>query len=105
MSARPTVAARPVRPATRAAPFRRPCVAAAAARRVCLLPGDGIGPEITAVAVDVLTAAGAAEGVDFEFETALIGGAAIDAAGDPFPAETLAACKRSEAVLLAAIGG
>ena len=85
----------------------RPCVRAAAgpARRVCLLPGDGIGPEITAAAVDVLTAAGAAEGVTFDFETALIGGAAIDAAGSPFPPETLAACKRSEAVLLAAIGG
>ena len=77
----------------------------AAARRVCVLPGDGIGPEISAVTVDVLQAAGEAEGVDFLFETALIGGAAIDAAGEPFPKATLDACLRSEAVLLAAIGG
>jgi len=87
-------------------PAHRPSVAAAAApRRVCLLPGDGIGPEITDAAVSVLRAAGDAEGVTFEFETALVGGAAIDAAGSPFPDATLAACRRSEAVLLAAIGG
>lgn len=85
-------------------PGRR-AVSAEAARRVCVLPGDGIGPEISAVAVDVLQAAGEAEGVDFLFETALIGGAAIDATGEPFPQATLDACLRSEAVLLAAIGG
>ena len=87
-----------------ATPGRR-AVSVHAARRVCVLPGDGIGPEISAVAVDVLQAAGEAEGVDFLFETALIGGAAIDAAGEPFPQATLDACLRSEAVLLAAIGG
>ena len=87
-----------------ATPGRR-AVSVHAARRVCVLPGDGIGPEISAVAIDVLQAAGEAEGVDFLFETALIGGAAIDAAGEPFPQATLDACLRSEAVLLAAIGG
>ena len=87
-----------------AAPGRR-AVSVHAARRVCVLPGDGIGPEISAVTVDVLQAAGEAEGVDFLFETALIGGAAIDATGEPFPQATLDACLRSEAVLLAAIGG
>ena len=88
-----------------ATPGRRAVSAKAAARRVCVLPGDGIGPEISAVTVDVLQAAGEAEGVDFLFETALIGGAAIDATGEPFPQATLDACLRSEAVLLAAIGG
>lgn len=86
-------------------PGRRAVSAQAAARRICVLPGDGIGPEISTVAVDVLQAAGEAEGVDFLFETALIGGAAIDATGEPFPQATLDACLRSEAVLLAAIGG
>lgn len=89
---------------TTSTPGRR-AVSAEAARRVCVLPGDGIGPEISAVAVAVLQAAGEAEGVDFLFETALIGGAAIDATGEPFPQATLDACLRSEAVLLAAIGG
>jgi len=90
--------------ATSSIPGRR-AVSVHAARRVCVLPGDGIGPEISAVTVDVLQAAGEAEGVDFLFETALIGGAAIDATGEPFPQATLDACLRSEAVLLAAIGG
>lgn len=86
-------------------PGRRAVSAQAAARRICVLPGDGVGPEISAVTVDVIQAAGEAEGVDFLFETALIGGAAIDATGEPFPQATLEACLRSEAVLLAAIGG
>jgi hypothetical protein len=57
------------------------------------------------VAIDVLTAAGQKEGAEFVFTKALIGGAAVDAANDPYPAETEAACKASDAVLLAAIGG
>lgn len=77
----------------------------AAARRVCLLPGDGIGPEISAVAVEVLEAAGRLEGAEFSFTEAPVGGAAIDAAGEPLPSSTLDACRASEAVLLAAIGG
>lgn len=73
--------------------------------RITLLPGDGIGPEIMAVAVRVLKTVGEKFALNFEFEEALIGGAAIDAAGEPLPAQTLETCKQSDAVLLAAIGG
>lgn len=100
---RPAPLARAVRCA---APVRRSVAAAASVtKKICVLPGDGIGPEIATVAVEVLKAAGVAEGVAFEFEEALIGGAAIDAVGEPYPAATFEACKRSDAVLLAAIGG
>jgi 3-isopropylmalate dehydrogenase len=73
--------------------------------RITLLPGDGIGPEILAVAVEVLNAIGQQFHLNFQFQEALIGGAAIDATGDPLPAQTLDACRQSDAVLLAAIGG
>jgi 3-isopropylmalate dehydrogenase len=73
--------------------------------RVTLLPGDGIGPEIMAVAVQVLTRIGEQHGFGFGFQEALMGGVAIDATGSPLPAETLEACRNSDAVLLAAIGG
>lgn len=73
--------------------------------RITLLPGDGIGPEIMAIAVQVLKAVGERLHLSFEFQEALIGGAAIDATGEPLPASTLAACRDSDAVLLAAIGG
>jgi 3-isopropylmalate dehydrogenase len=73
--------------------------------RITLLPGDGIGPEITKVAVDVLKAVGQKCDLSFNFQEALIGGAAIEATGNPLPPETLAACKDSDAVMLAAIGG
>ncbi len=73
--------------------------------RITLLPGDGIGPEIMAVAVDVLKVVGEPLDLRFEFQEALIGGAAIDATGEPLPADTLEMCRNSEAVLLAAIGG
>ena len=72
---------------------------------ICCLPGDGIGPEIIAEAKKVLTAVGKRAGVEFAFEDHLIGGAAIDVAGDPLPAETLDAAKASDAVLLASVGG
>jgi 3-isopropylmalate dehydrogenase len=75
------------------------------AHKVTVLPGDGIGPEITKVATEVLAKAGMSEGEVFEFKYALIGGAAMDATGNPLPAETLEQCKASDAVLLAAIGG
>jgi 3-isopropylmalate dehydrogenase len=74
-------------------------------RHICLLPGDGIGPEITAEAVKVLSALGACEGIAFTFDEALLGGAAIDATGSALPEETLAKAKVADAVLLAAIGG
>ena len=73
--------------------------------RVTLLPGDGIGPEITAVAVDALNKVGQQCDLAFQFQEALIGGAAIDAVGEPLPTATLETCKQSDAVLLAAIGG
>ena len=73
--------------------------------RITLLPGDGIGPEILDVAVAVLNRVGEKLGLQFEFKTALMGGAAIDATGVPLPDETLEMCRSSDAVLLAAIGG
>ncbi|MBD2082201.1 3-isopropylmalate dehydrogenase [Leptolyngbya sp. FACHB-17] len=73
--------------------------------RITLLPGDGIGPEIMAVAVRVLKTVSEKFALDFEFQEALIGGAAIDATGEPLPAATLETCRQSDAVLLAAIGG
>jgi 3-isopropylmalate dehydrogenase len=75
------------------------------AHKICVLPGDGIGPEIMNVATKVLSAAGAKEGQEFEYTYELIGGAAIDATGSPLPDKTLATAKASDAVLLAAIGG
>ncbi len=69
--------------------------------RIAVLPGDGIGPEITAQAVRVLQALG----LGIELETALVGGAGYDAAGDPLPAPTVAACERADAILFGAVGG
>ena len=73
--------------------------------RITLLPGDGIGPEIMSVTIGILKQVGEQMGIGFEFKEALMGGAAIDATGSPLPDETLAACKESDAILLAAIGG
>ena len=73
--------------------------------RITLLPGDGIGPEIMAVTVDVLKVVGKKFDIQFDFQEALIGGAAIDATGEPLPEATLKTCRDSDAVLLAAIGG
>lgn len=95
----------PVRLASAPRSARRPSVSCSATHRVTVLPGDGIGPEITRATLKVLKAAGAKEGAEFQFKEALIGGSAYDATGDPYPAETEAACKDSEAVLLACIGG
>ena len=73
--------------------------------RITLLPGDGIGSEITAVTVDVLNEVGKLFDIEFDFTKALIGGSAIDETGSPLPSETLDTCRNSDAVLLAAIGG
>ncbi len=73
--------------------------------RITLLPGDGIGPEILAVTVDILKLVGTQLDIDFKFQEGLIGGVAIDETGDPLPDETLTMCRSSDAVLLAAIGG
>jgi 3-isopropylmalate dehydrogenase len=74
-------------------------------KRVVLLPGDGIGPEVTAQCVKVLRRIEKKFGLSFETEEALIGGAALDATGDPLPEATLAACVKADAVLLGAVGG
>ena len=73
--------------------------------RITLLPGDGIGPEIISVAIDVLNAIAPKYNLEFVFTEALIGGAAIDETGEPLPEETLIACRQSDAIMLAAIGG
>jgi 3-isopropylmalate dehydrogenase len=73
--------------------------------RVAVLPGDGIGPEVTGQAVKVLQAVEALAGPTFRFQSGLIGGAALDATASPLPAETIAICNNSQAVLLGAVGG
>ncbi len=73
--------------------------------KIALLPGDGIGPEVVAQGVRVLEAVAERWGHSFETTSALIGGAAIDATGNPLPDETVALCRASDAVLLGAVGG
>ena len=72
--------------------------------KIVLLPGDGIGPEITDVTEKVLLAISARNSFRLIFEKHLIGGEAIEAFGDPLPSKTLNACKECDAVLMAAIG-
>jgi len=72
---------------------------------ITVLPGDGIGPEVTSAAVAVLHAVGRRFDHPFRIEEALIGGAAIDATGEALPAATAEACGRADAVLLGAVGG
>ena len=69
-----------------------------------VLPGDGIGPEVIAEAVEVLRGVAARAGVGLVIEELPVGGAAIDACGEPLPKSTLATALRSEAVLLGAVG-
>ena len=72
---------------------------------ITLLPGDGIGPEVTAAAHKVLKVVAETYGHSFEFDVQLIGGAAIDATQNPLPADTVASCMDSAAVFLGAVGG
>jgi len=72
---------------------------------IALLPGDGIGPEVTAEARKALDAVAGRFGHDFEFRPYLIGGAALDAQGLPLPRETLKGCGDCDAVLFGAVGG
>ena len=76
-----------------------------ATHKIALLGGDGIGQEVTPEARRVLEVVGKATGASFEFETALIGGAAIDATGEPLPPSTLRLCEQSDAILFGAVGG
>lgn len=69
------------------------------------MPGDGIGPEVTAAARAVLETVAEKHAHRFSFDEQLIGGAAIDALGDPLPADTIASCENCDAVLLGAVGG
>ena len=71
------------------------------ASKIILLPGDGIGPEIIAPALEVLSAVG----TNFDYEEHVFGGASIDVHGTALTDETLAACRAADAVLLAAVGG
>src|SRR6185312_12755792 len=73
--------------------------------RIVTLPGDGVGPEVTAAAVAVLKTVAARYEHVFAFEEQLIGGIAIDTTGEPLPAASLAACRSADAVLLGAVGG
>jgi 3-isopropylmalate dehydrogenase len=72
--------------------------------KITVLPGDGIGPEVTREAVRVLEAIADVHGHSFEFDERLIGGAAIKQMGTPLPTVTLDACLESDAVLLGAVG-
>lgn len=72
--------------------------------KITVLPGDGIGVEVTREAVEVLNTVAQTFGHEFEFQTKLIGGAALDATGVPYPDETREACLASDAVLLGAVG-
>jgi 3-isopropylmalate dehydrogenase len=69
--------------------------------KIAVLPGDGIGPEITAQAVRVIQALG----LGIVMEEAPVGGAAFDLSGDPLPAATLAVCERADAILFGSVGG
>ncbi|MBX9747512.1 MAG: 3-isopropylmalate dehydrogenase, partial [Hyphomonadaceae bacterium] len=73
--------------------------------KIALLPGDGVGPEVTRAVVEVLQAVGDRFHHRFVFETQLIGGASIDATGEPLSQETLVACRQSHAIFLGAVGG
>jgi len=72
--------------------------------KIAVLPGDGIGPEVTAQAVKILQALNS-DGLKIELEHAAIGGAGYDAAGDPLPAATLQLARAADAILLGAVGG
>lgn len=74
-------------------------------KRIAVLPGDGIGPEVISSAVKVLEVIARRFHHSFEFVHGSIGGAAVDAFGTPLPDETIALCEKSDAVLLGAVGG
>jgi 3-isopropylmalate dehydrogenase len=74
-------------------------------KKIAILPGDGIGPEIVNEAVKVMDFLKDQGELNVELEEAPVGGAGYDAAGDPLPAETLALAKVADAILLGAVGG
>lgn len=74
-------------------------------QRILVLPGDGIGPEIVNEALKVLDRVAELEGLELEIDEGLIGGAAFDAAGHPYPETTREMAREAEAILLGAVGG
>ncbi len=74
-------------------------------KKIAVLPGDGIGPEVTKAAVEVLKSVCASQGIEIETEEYLFGGCSIDKAGVPVTDEVIKSCKESDAVLLGAVGG
>lgn len=74
-------------------------------RKIAILSGDGIGPEVMKEALKVLAAVAKKFGFDYETKEALVGGAAIDATGGPLPKETLEICEASDAILFGSVGG
>jgi len=73
-------------------------------KKIAVLPGDGIGPEITEHCVRVLQSL-RPSGLDLEFETAAVGGAGFDQAKDPLPQATVALCESADAILFGSVGG
>ncbi|NLO99952.1 MAG: 3-isopropylmalate dehydrogenase [Clostridiaceae bacterium] len=73
--------------------------------KLAVIPGDGIGPEIVNQGLKVLDRVGQIYGHKFEYSTLLAGGCAIDVTGEPLPNETIEVCKKSDAVILGAVGG
>ena len=73
--------------------------------KIAVIPGDGIGPEVVDSTIKVLNVVGDKFGHKFDYEYVLAGGCAIDKFGNPLPEETLETCKKSDAVLLGAVGG
>ena len=73
--------------------------------RIAVLPGDGIGPEVMDVACKVLETVGKRCGFAFEMTHCLVGGAAIDACGEPLPQATVEACDNAQAILFGSVGG
>lgn len=74
-------------------------------KHIVLLPGDGIGPEVTAAAQKVLERVGSKFDLSFTFEERLFGGASIDQSGLPLQSETLSACEKADGIIMGAIGG
>ncbi len=73
--------------------------------KFAVLPGDGIGPEVMEVALDVLKKAVETEGIDLDFETADVGGVAIDNQGSALPESTISVCEAADAILFGSVGG
>ena len=73
--------------------------------RIAILPGDGIGPEVTAAAARVLTVLGDLHRMNFDLTEAPVGGTAIDQLGEPLPSESLSICEQADAILFGAVGG